>query len=72
VVDPEDLDGMVDHLSRLVEDGGLRRTMGEAARVRCVDRFSIAAVGALWLRVLTPLLPSGIGATDVAPGSGRG
>ena len=72
VVDPEDLGGMVDHLARLVEDGDLRRTMGEAARARCVDRFSIGAVGALWLRVLTPLLPAAIGAPDVAPAPGPG
>ncbi len=62
IVDPEDLDGMVTALSRLVEDGDLRRSMGDAARVRCLEQFSIGAVGALWLRVLTPLLPAGLGA----------
>jgi glycosyltransferase involved in cell wall biosynthesis len=62
VVDPEDLDGMVAHLARLVDDAGLRRTMGEAARARCTEQFSIGAVGALWLRLLTPLLPPGTGA----------
>lgn len=64
VVDPEDLDGMVAGLARLVDDVGLRRTMGDAARARCTERFSIAAVGALWLRLLTPLLPPGTGAPD--------
>lgn len=58
----EDLDGMVEALVGLVEDVGLRRSMGEAARRRCVERFSIGAVGALWLEVLTPLLPAGRGA----------
>jgi glycosyltransferase involved in cell wall biosynthesis len=64
VVDPEDLDTMVAHLARLVDDVGLRRTMGEAARARCTEQFSIGAVGALWLRLLTPLLPPGTGAPD--------
>jgi glycosyltransferase involved in cell wall biosynthesis len=64
VLDPEDLEGMVAALSRLLEDPGLRRTMGEAARARCIEQFSIGAVGALWLRVLTPLLPPGLGTPD--------
>ena len=64
VVDVEDLDGMVSRLAALVEDGALRRRMGEAARARCVEQFSIGAVGALWLRLLTPLLPPGTGAAD--------
>lgn len=63
VVDPEDLDAMVDHLGRLVVDADLRTTMGTAARTRCIEHFSIQAVGALWLRLLTPLLPAGTGAT---------
>lgn len=62
VVGVEDLDGMVDALARLVGDEELRRTMGTAARTRCITQFSIAAVGALWLQVLTPLLPAGLGA----------
>jgi glycosyltransferase involved in cell wall biosynthesis len=61
VVGVDDLDAMVAHLTLLIEDRELRRTMGEAARVRCVARFSVEAVGALWLRVLTPLLPAGTG-----------
>jgi len=62
VVGVEDLDAMVDRLATLGGDAPLRRTMGEAARNRCVERFGIAAVGALWLQVLTPLLPPGTGA----------
>ncbi len=62
VVGVDDLDGMVAHLARLVGDAGLRTTMGAAARRRCTERFSIGAVGALWLQVLTPLLPPGLGA----------
>jgi glycosyltransferase involved in cell wall biosynthesis len=62
VVGVEDLDGMVDALARLVGDEDLRQTMGTSARARCITRFSIGAVGALWLQVLTPLLPPGLGA----------
>jgi glycosyltransferase involved in cell wall biosynthesis len=64
IVGPEDFDGMVARLAQLVEGVELRRTMGEAARVRCTEEFSIGAVGALWLRMLTPLLPPGTGAPD--------
>ena len=59
VLGVEDFDGMVSALARLVEDAELRHFMGEAARARCVERFSITAVGAAWLRLLTPLLPAG-------------
>ncbi len=61
VVGVDDLDSMVDALVRLVEDGDRRRAMGDAARARCTEQFSIGAVADLWLRVLTPLLPPGLG-----------
>jgi glycosyltransferase involved in cell wall biosynthesis len=61
VIEVEDLEGMVTALARLLEDKGLRHTMGEAARARCIEQFSIVAIGALWLQVLTPLLPPGLG-----------
>ena len=61
IVDPEDLDGMVAHLARLIDDVELRQAMGRAARERCTEYFSIEAVGALWLQLLTPLLPPGTG-----------
>lgn len=61
VVDGEDLGAMVDALSELVSNRQRRESMGEAARLRCIERFSIQAVGALWLDVLTPLLPPGLG-----------
>ena len=61
VVGVDDLDGMVAQLARLIESENLRRTMGEAARARCIEHFSIQAVGSLWLRMLTPLLPPGTG-----------
>ena len=62
IVDPEDLDGMVAHLARLIDDVKLRQSMGHAARERCTEHFSIEAVGKLWLRLLTPLLAPGTGA----------
>ena len=71
VLDVDDLDGMVSVLARLVEDREQRTTMGGAARARCVEQFSIGSVGALWLRVLTPLLPAGLGAPDAAGVSPR-
>ena len=61
VIEVEDLESMVVALARLLEDNGLRHTMGEAARARCIEQFSIVAIGALWLQVLTPLLPPGLG-----------
>ena len=57
VVGAEDADAMADRVARLVDEPGLRRTMGEAARVRCAERFSIAAVGTAWTRLLAPLVP---------------
>jgi glycosyltransferase involved in cell wall biosynthesis len=64
VVGVDDLDEMVAHLAHLIDDRGLRQGMGEAARARCIEHFSIEAIGALWLRVLTPLLPPGTGSPD--------
>jgi glycosyltransferase involved in cell wall biosynthesis len=61
IVGVDDLEAMVAHLADLIQDEGLRRSMGGAARARCVEHFSIGAIGALWLRVLTPLLPTGAG-----------
>ena len=61
IVGVDDLDAMIDALTRLVEDDDLRHTMGEAARTRCQQEFSIEAVAALWLEMLTPLLPPGLG-----------
>jgi len=69
VLDVDDLEGMVDALDRLLADNGLRHAMGEAARARCIEQFSIGAVGALWLHVLTPLLPPGLGSPPGVTGS---
>jgi glycosyltransferase involved in cell wall biosynthesis len=39
-------------LSRLLGDPNLRNRFGQAARARCVERFTIDAVAPSWLRVL--------------------
>jgi len=64
VVGAEDVGAMVDRLARLVEDPGLRRTMGEEARARCTAQFGIATVGTAWRRLLAPLVPPAGGTTD--------
>ncbi|MGD0881404.1 MAG: glycosyltransferase family 4 protein [Acidimicrobiales bacterium] len=63
IVDVDDLDGMVDALARLVEQPSLRSAMGEAARKRCVEQFSIEVVAKVWLQLLATLLPPGVDAT---------
>ncbi len=60
VVDADDLDAMVDATARLVSSPELRSTMGEAARARCVERFSLDAVAACWLSFLEPLVARGV------------
>ncbi len=40
VDDPTDVVAVADRIAQLVEDGELRRKMGEAARRRCVEQFS--------------------------------
>jgi glycosyltransferase involved in cell wall biosynthesis len=55
VVDPGDLGAMVEAVGRLVEDDDLRSRMGQAARRRCIERFSLDAVSALWASFLDPL-----------------
>jgi len=56
VVPEGELTPLVDATDRLLADPALRTTMGDAARVHCVDRFSLDAVGATWLELLEPLL----------------
>lgn len=56
VVDVDDLDAMVVATARLVGGPDLRRAMGEAARQRCGERFSLAAVAACWTAFLDPLV----------------
>jgi glycosyltransferase involved in cell wall biosynthesis len=74
VVDVGDLDAMVDAAARLVTSSDLRRTMGEAGRARCVERFSLEAVAACWLSFLEPLVERGLSLRRArsGPGSRRG
>ncbi len=58
VLGVDDLDGMVAAVDALLADEGRRLAMGEAARARCVARFSLEAVAAQWLAMLQPLLPT--------------
>jgi glycosyltransferase involved in cell wall biosynthesis len=53
----DDLGGLVDAMARLLEDHGARATMGQAARARCVERFSLSVVADRWLTILRPLFP---------------
>ena len=57
VVPDNDLSALVSATARLVEDTALRSAMGQAARRRCLDLFSIDVVAAQWLELLRPLLP---------------
>ena len=41
LVDAKDIDGMTAALARLIGDDGLRRRLGEAARRKVEDRFTV-------------------------------
>lgn len=56
IVGIEDFDSLVRAVAGLLADPGRRQTMGEAARRRCVERFSMDVVAAQWLAALVPLL----------------
>ena len=56
LVAPDDTGALADAVGRLVGDAGLRRRMGDAARRRCTERFSLDAVSALWASFLQPLV----------------
>jgi glycosyltransferase involved in cell wall biosynthesis len=74
VVDVDDVDAMVEAVARLVVQPALRRSMGEAGRARCVERFSLEAVAACWLSFLEPLVERGVSSRSGrnAPGGRRG
>jgi glycosyltransferase involved in cell wall biosynthesis len=56
VVAVNDLSGLTDAAARLLHDTPARVAMGVAARARCMDRFSLSAVGDRWMEILDPLL----------------
>ena len=59
VVGVDDLPGMTAGVSGLLADPARRAVMGRAARDRCVERFSMDAVGTRWEAMLEPLVDSG-------------
>ncbi len=59
VVPVDDVSAMVAATARLVADPELRQRMGEAARARCTEHFSLAAVASRWLAILQPLVDAG-------------
>jgi len=58
VVGVDDFEALVDSVAGLLADPGRRRAMGEAARRRCSELFSLEVVASSWLAALTPLLPA--------------
>ncbi len=56
VVDPDDYEGLVKAVVSLLEDPLRRRAMGEAARHRCSERFSLDVVATHWRAALLPLV----------------
>ena len=62
-----DPDGLAAATTRLVGDPGLRAALGRAARQRCLDRFSLAAVEERWLSFLQPLVDAGADPTVHRP-----
>jgi len=56
VVAVDDFDALVEAVVALLADPVRRRSMGEAARRRCSERFSIDVVAQGWSEALTPLL----------------
>lgn len=59
LVDPDDFDALVERTAHLVDDAGLRRAMGTAARERCTARFSQEVVLDGWRQLLAALAPTG-------------
>jgi glycosyltransferase involved in cell wall biosynthesis len=56
VVAVDDLDAMVEATAGLITDPVRRHAMGQAARRRCVERFSMQTVSDGWRAALLPLL----------------
>jgi glycosyltransferase involved in cell wall biosynthesis len=56
VVDVDDFDELVEAVASLLADPLRRRTMGEAARRRCSERFSLDVVASEWRDALLPLM----------------
>lgn len=59
IVGVDDFDEFVGRIGELAVNESLRRVMGEAARKRCVDSFSITTCASLWEHELAKLLEGG-------------
>ncbi len=59
VVPVDDVSAMVAATTSLVVDPELRLRMGRAARARCAEQFSLAAVASRWLAAIQPLVDGG-------------
>jgi glycosyltransferase involved in cell wall biosynthesis len=56
LVDPEDVDAMVEATARLAGDPDLRQRMGRAGRTRALERFTAERYGAAWQDVIDRVL----------------
>jgi glycosyltransferase involved in cell wall biosynthesis len=56
VVGVDDFEALVEAVAGLLGDPARRLSMGQAARRRCAERFSLDAVARGWLAALVPLL----------------
>ena len=56
LVDIEDKPGLIGAVRRLVSDRALREGMGQKARIRCMDMFTLQASVEHWHEVLEPFM----------------
>jgi glycosyltransferase involved in cell wall biosynthesis len=61
VVPVDDFEALVSAAANLVVDAARRRAMGEAARARCVERFTMAASAAAWEGLLDRMMAGNFG-----------
>jgi glycosyltransferase involved in cell wall biosynthesis len=58
LVDIDDKQGMIDAVDGLVLDGRLRRSMGDRARERCLEHFTLEASAEQWRGLFRRLTPA--------------
>ncbi len=71
VVDADDRAAMVHAVATLLAEPMLRRSMGSAARLRCIEQFSLEAVATCWLSFLEPLLSRRLRGRGARSGQGN-
>ena len=64
LVDIDDRAGLIEAVDRLVGDEPLRRSMGEQARARCLEGFTLEASAEAWRGVFRELAPGFRGRTQ--------